>query len=378
MPLNALRTWTDEQTGREVRQLTALSDGALVPYFRMPKHLPGGWMLIHGRHEHGHLLALHPDTAELRPIRIGPPLAYLKHHPADGKAWFLSGREIWAAELPDGGAARLARVPDDVPGSIADITCDGRTVILVEIVEESNLALPTTQDPDYFWTFFARKRHGRIWAWDVASGATTQLVETTEVAFQHIDTSPADPRLVRYCHDMFEATGQRIWTVRTDRPAPRPIRPQAPGEMITHEFWWADPALIAYTYQDRRNDPTLHDLPWAELAPEAVATRLGIAGLDGREVYLSEPLNSYHSHLYVSRDGRHVCGEGTLGHSFAYAAPFSISEPRIELKPLATVHTSYLLFRGQQVNCDFSADARWLLFNDTVDGRLQVLAVRND
>jgi len=372
--MNAIRTWVDEHTGRTVRQLTAMPEGAAVPYFRMPKHLPDGWMLIHARHEGGHLAALHPDTAELRPIRIGPPLAYLKHLPASGRAWFTSGREVWTAFLPDGEAERLARVPDDAPGSIADITCDGRTVILVEIIEEEKLALPIAQDAEYFWRFFARKRHGRIWGWNVASGALTKLVETTDVGFQHIDTSPADPTLVRYCHDMFEATGQRIWTVRTVRPEPRAIRPQAYGEMITHEFWWADPSLIGYTYQDRRDDPTLHDLPWAELAPEAVATRLGIADLEGREVYLSEPLNCYHTHLYVSRDGRAVCGEGTLGHSFAYAAPFSTSEPRIELQPLATIHTPYLLFRGQQVNCDFSADSRWLLFNDTVDGRLQVLA----
>ena len=303
MHVNAVRTWVDEQTGREVRQLTALPEGASVPYFRMPKHLPDGWMLVHARHEHGHLAALHPDTAELRPIHIGPPLGYLKHRPADGQAWFISGREVWTALLPNGNAERLARVPDDAPGSIADITCDGRTVILVEIVEEEKLALPIAQDAEYFWRFFARKRHGRIWAWDVASGALTKLVETIDVGFQHIDASPADPTLVRYCHDMFEATGQRIWSVRTARSEPRPIRRQAPGEMITHEFWWPDPSLIGYTYQDRRGDPTLHDLPWAELAPSAVATRLGIADLEGREVYLSEPLNCYHTHLYVSRDG---------------------------------------------------------------------------
>jgi len=86
--VNAVRTWVDEQTGREVRQLTAMPEGAAVPYFRMPKHLPDGWMLVHARQEGGHLAALYPDTAEIRAVCIGPPLGCLKHRAADGR-WLL-------------------------------------------------------------------------------------------------------------------------------------------------------------------------------------------------------------------------------------------------------------------------------------------------
>jgi len=147
-------------------------------------------------------------------------------------------------------------------------------------------------------------------------------------------------------------------------------------EMITHEFWWPGGRHIGYTYQDRRGDPTLYERPWCEYAP--VATRLGIADLDGREVYLSDPLNCYHSHLFVSPQGDWVCGEGTDGHSFAYAAPFSWKSAAVDLVPMATIHTPYVPFRGQGVETGFSADSRWLIFNDTVEGRRQVCAVKAD
>jgi hypothetical protein len=37
-----MNTWTDENTGRIVCQLTNLPEGARVPYFRWPRDLPDG------------------------------------------------------------------------------------------------------------------------------------------------------------------------------------------------------------------------------------------------------------------------------------------------------------------------------------------------
>ncbi|MGD0091045.1 MAG: hypothetical protein ABSE73_14095 [Planctomycetota bacterium] len=177
---------------------------------------------------------------------------------------------------------------------------------------------------------------------------------------------------MRYCLDMYDAYGQRIWAVRTDGSGQRMIRPQERGEFVTHEFWLGNSDLIGYTYQDRRRDPTLHEKPWGEYSP--CPTHLGFASTEGKERWLSGPLNCYHTHIFVSPDGRWVCGEGTDGHSFVYAAPFSFQERHIEMVALAAVHAPYVPFRGQMVDAGFSADSKWLLFNDTVDGRLQVCA----
>ena len=48
--------------------------------------------------------------------------------------------------------------------------------------------------------------------------------------------------------------------------------------------------------------------------------------------------------------------------------------------PLATIHTAYVPFRGQGVDCNFSADGRWLIYADKLDpeGPHQLFAVEVD
>ena len=53
--INQVRTFTDEQTGREVRQLTDFEHGAHLGYFRMFRQLPDGRMLAWGEHARGML-----------------------------------------------------------------------------------------------------------------------------------------------------------------------------------------------------------------------------------------------------------------------------------------------------------------------------------
>jgi hypothetical protein len=401
--------WDDPRTQRRVWQLTNLKDGARTGYFRLPRNVADRTILIHAD---GGLrmmnvvseepfygvappgagyLKLYRNTPRRRPRFHGGPQARLRQavdwalDPASeplARLWLQRGREIWVAGLfaglPGVSLELAARLPDDVPGAIEDITCDGQTVILLE--HQQDLAkhpLPTTKSVKRFWSFINRPRRGRLCAYHIPTRKTTLLVETDGVCPSHVDCSPGDPTLVRYCLDMYDAYGQRIWTVRTDGSKRRMIRPQERGEFVTHEFWWSDPDLIGYTYQDRRGDRTIEKRPWGEYSP--CPTRLGVARVrDGKEIYLSEPLNCYHSHLFVSPDGKWVCGEGTDGHSFVYAAPFSFKNRRIEMTAYATIHTRYVPFRGQNVDAGFTDDSKWLVFTDTVDGRLQVCACKLD
>lgn len=362
-PRPAVRAWTDENTGRRVRQLT--SGGGGLGYFRFPRHAPGGWMFARLPNQG----LINPQTNEQRPLnqlRGG----YLKLRTPDGVLFTSDARtrEIFATELPDGACERIGQIASEVPGVVADITRDGRTVILLDHHQYENSAYPTpnTKNPADFWHYLKRPRHGRMLAHDLTTGKTTVLYQADDHCPFHVDTSPIDPTLVRFSIDLFEAYNQRVWSVRTDGSELKKIRPQESGELVTHEFWWADGKHVGYTYQDRRSDPTARDLPWAEYSKSR--TRLGIADPSGKEVYLSDPVNHYHTHLYCSFNGKLVSGSGTEHGSFVHAARFDWKSPKIEYVPLATIHTPYVPFRGQGVNCDFSADGRWLLFTDTVQG----------
>lgn len=396
------RTWIDENTGRRVWQLTNSPNGAALGYFRQYRHLPDGRMLINLPGEQGignfggKMAAIDPETGDLEVLEH--PGHYLKLRISDGQVWYLKRppgfelptdlskidrsqwrrgpRDLWTATLPYGEPQLVAQLPEEIARHVSDITCDGQTLILEERHSEQVESPIGSTEVEKMWAHFKRVRNGAVYAYDIASQTRRTLLETQDVTTFHVDTSPVDPGLVRFAHDMLECTGQRMFTTRTDGSDLHPIRVQEFGEMITHEFWWGDPDYIGFTYQDRRGDSTVYELPWSEYSP--VTTHLGVANLAGEEVFLSDPLNSYHSHLYVSRRGDMVCGEGTDGNSFVFAAPFSFENTRVDFAAMATIHTPYNPMSGQNVHSDFSADGKWLLFNDQIDGKTQVCRAQVD
>ena len=377
-------THTDETTGRLIRQLTAVPAGATLAYFRMPRNLPDGRVVIHATHDGGGLMALEAESGDLSPL-AQPPGTLLRLRESDGLAWFWDAgtRELWEQVLPSGEARLVATVPEDVAGGVQDITGDGKTLIgATAECEPSDINDIFSGDYRRMWRWIYRKRSATLWAYNVVSGERTELVALPEHNIQHVDTSPTDPGLLKFAQDGLAVFDQRIHTVRTDGSDWHAIRPQASGEWIHHEFWWPQAAssshgeAIGFKYMDRRGDATLHEQPWGEYAPRPL--QLGIANLRGEQVYLSDPLDHYHSHLNVSADARIVTGEGTHDHSFACAGLFDLKTTRLKLEPLATIHTPYVPAAAQGVECHISPDSKWLLYNDTCDGVKQVCAVALD
>ncbi len=378
--IQAGRIFIDENTRRRIRRLTDFKNGARLPYFRLPRLLPDGRILAHVNPPGARLLAVDPASGDVEQLPGDGWL--LKFRERDGRAWFLrrpeaagrrgqqspgAGVELWQVDLPHGRPEFVGAIPPELPGHVEDLTCDGQYAIACQREEnQEKYPVPITRDVRSLRRYFRRPRRGALWVYHLATGKIEKILETAGLCPSHLDASPKDPTLLRYCHDMPESCGQRIWTIRINGRERRPIRRQQPGELVTHEFWWADPDFIGYTYQDRRQDPTLAVHHWAEYA--LADTRLGIADLAGREVYLSDPLNSYHSHLYRSPDGKFVSGEGTDGNNFIYVARFSRRTTRLAMRALATIHTPYVPFRGQRVNGSFSADGRWMAYADQRDG----------
>jgi hypothetical protein len=369
------RTFTDENTGRMVRQLTDFPGAANNGYFRFSRYLPDGRMLAWYRDEEWRAMLMDPNSGSIQLRPDIPTLLRLRER--DGRAWFLRGGKpggleshlpverlaVWQADLPDGIAQRLCELPEDLPGTVVDITCDGESLIVVDNRQDMEpFKGKSLGDPEVLDRYLRRPRSGTMYCYAPGTGTCRKVHHLDGMCFMHVDTSPVDPGLIRFAQDMTETHGQRIWTVRRDGGDLHPIRPQAFGEVVTHEFWWSDPNLIGYTYQDRRDDPTIEFQHCAEYA--RVPTRFGLANLAGQEIFLSDPLNSYHTHILVSRDGRLLSGEGTDGNSFVFAAPFDPGNPKVDFVPLATIHTPYIPFRGQHVECAFSSDGQWLIYGD--------------
>ena len=377
----SLRTFADRNTGRTIRQLTDLPTGGFVGYFRHPRHVPGGFILIETGHPAYSFALLHPDSGDLRPLH--GIHHYLKLSTATGILYFLTydrttgqPKSVNSIQLPDGKATLVADLPEKLPGRINDITCDGRHLILSLGINDAPSPLPTSLNVSDFWQYILRPRHGAMWTHDLHTNKTTLVLETTGVTPFHQDTHYTDPTLFRYALDNWEGDHQRVFSMRVDGSDIRPLPPQKRGELVTHEWWWPGGKLMGFTFQDRRNDPSAYLKPWCEYAE--CPTQLGVCDLNGKITYLSDPVNHYHTHLYTSQDGNYLVGEGTDGHSFAYAAKFSFNSTKIDYIPLATIDTPYVPFRGQQVHTELSADNRWLLFNNLVGSHHQVFAVEVD
>src|SRR6185436_12901042 len=94
--------WVDEQTGREVRQLTNFPEGAGMTYFRLARHLPDGRMLAWTRHECGNLLALDPESGTVEHFAGNTEKHSLRLRSSDGRIWSFRalGRELWAVDYP--------------------------------------------------------------------------------------------------------------------------------------------------------------------------------------------------------------------------------------------------------------------------------------
>jgi hypothetical protein len=388
----------DENTGREVRQITSLPYGARTLYFRTQRLLPDGRMIgaYHADDtppfHHNDILVFDPESGDVEfpKRRVGSFLKLLD----DGRGIFCTKgekREIWAMPLPNGEPELIGCIPEEVPGNIHtsgqlhNLTCDGETVILVDykLLQPADSVKKTADvlknmsnadDVGAFWRHIYRPRTGDIYAYNLKKQTLTRCVHLDGYSIQHTDPSPVDPTLMKFAQDGLAVFDQRIWAVRTDGSGLMKIRPQQKGEWVHHEFWWPGGQFIGYKYVDRRSDPTIHELPWGELAPRPL--QLGIADLTGREVYLSDPLCCYQSHLQVSRKGDMISGEGTLNNCFVHAGPFSWSDCKIDLQRLATIHTPYRLSMAQSVEAGFSADSRWMVYTDKVGEHFQIHAVK--
>lgn len=372
-----MREWIDANTGRTVRQLTDHPAGAGVGYFRWPRRLPADKFLAMVFDEQRTPLTIDIATGQASPLEL-PPCHLIKLEEKTGTLWYRTRGDLalWKVTLPDGAPQYVTDIPAGWEGRDLFITCDGKTGVgyFPEVDPDNVVPPPATPDLDLLLAFFNRPRWGSLKAFDLQSGEEKILVETQGVTPIHGDVSPTDPTLLKFAHDNYDAICQRIWTVRTDGSELRKIRPQEYGELVTHEFWWPDGQLIAYKYQDRRKDETLMTLPWAEYSP--IPTQFGLSNLQGEEIYLSDPINHYHTHINVSPDASRLSGEGTENNCFVYAANFSQQSTKIDFIRQATINTPYAPFRGQFVDASYSADGEWIVYNDTVGDKMQVCAVK--
>lgn len=161
------------------------------------------------------------DPESERIIKLAIPPAYslvrvCRHEPTIWLTDSATHRSVFRYAIASSNIYHLLDVSCNVAGRIADISHDGSRVCVIHNEQGVKHAIPTVRDAPTLWRYLHRPRRGWMSAIDSRSGRFTPLLSTESVCIDHVEFHPTDPTPIRYCHDVYEAHGQRMWSVRTD------------------------------------------------------------------------------------------------------------------------------------------------------------------
>lgn len=335
------RTFTVEQTGVEVRQLTHYKGHSYHLYFTNPGWYDGGRRLLFGsdRCNRTNLYSVELASGEitqLTDLEQPAPMKLSFHgasvNPRRDEAYFWHNRELVALDLRTREERRLYRAPDGFVTGITNVTADGR-FICTGLVEDLSGRFRVDLEHGYvgFHEYWAAHPLSRVLRVDAASGAA-------EVAFEerswvgHINTSPTQPHLMTYCHEgPWHKVDHRIWGLDLSTGRSWQIRPGQPGERVGHEYWFADGEQIGYhgvgadgvpIYGSIRYDNTGQvEAPFPHGSTHFHSNDLGLIVGDGSR-------EAPHLMLWRFRDGRFEGPRAALAHRGSFQAQVLHVHPR--------------------------------------------------
>ncbi|RPJ49902.1 MAG: oligogalacturonide lyase, partial [Chloroflexi bacterium] len=78
-------------------------------------------------------------------------------------------------------------------------------------------------------------------------GSGSQVVFEEQYWIGHVNTSPTQPHLLTFCHEgPWNRVDSRIWGLDASTGQVWKIRPPEAGEIVGHEYWYADGLRIGY------------------------------------------------------------------------------------------------------------------------------------
>jgi oligogalacturonide lyase len=250
-------TFADLQTGVKVRQLTAHKGHSHHLYFTNPGWYGGGRKLLFGsdRGNRTNLFGIDLESGEITQLTDmdqPPPPAetsflFASKNPRRDEVYFWQGRDLLALDLDALEERLLYRAPDGFMTNMTNVTADGRYVCTA-FFEDLSGRFPVDLLHGYvgfseYWEAMPLSRIVRI---DTGRGGGETVFEE-RYWIGHVNTSPALPHILTFCHEgPWHRVDQRIWGLDMATGRAWKIRPAGPGEVVGHEYWFADGQRIGY------------------------------------------------------------------------------------------------------------------------------------
>lgn len=277
--------YTDEKTGIRMFKLTPGEHDDQVIYQTHPMWTQGMTHLLFTSNRSGNgraLCLLDMATGEVRPLPVpsGAPATMTWY---DNALYFIADENLHRIDVVK---AFNGNVDATSVGTIAP--------------ECLQLQGGITADATRHHILYGGKLRGEmqwgIFAMDTTTGEN-QLLAQTSFPIGHLQSHPAKPRLLMFCHETGGDAPQRIWYWSADINKAAPLYKETYDEWVTHEVWWYGDRFLftLWPYDEPRTR-----------APHGIAMAYVSSGPDGTmEVIAQYP--AWHTH--GSPDGKYVLGD---------------------------------------------------------------------
>ena len=250
-------TYRDRLSGVTVEQLTSYRGHSHHLYFTNPGWYDGGRKLLiaSDRSNRSNLYGVDLANGEVEqltdvePVPLPREVEFLRacRNPAREEVVFWHDLDLMVLDLASHRTRALHRIDPCWCVSMTNCSADGRWVYYGSWQDQSGkFEVDLLRGYVGFRETWAEKPLSRIERVELATGRH-EVVFEERYWIGHVNTSPTDPDLLTFCHEgPGDVIDNRIWVLRLSTGKAWKLRPCAAGEMVGHEYWFADGRRIGY------------------------------------------------------------------------------------------------------------------------------------
>ena len=240
--------FTDPDTGAAVVRYTGWRGNSNHLYFTNNSFYDGGRRIVFmsDRENAQNLYSLDLESGEIEQLTELPqppyPMGYGLHEsfvdPVRDACCFFVDRTMMRLDLRTRAMQAIYEMPPSFRHHILSVSADGRyvyTSIFAEVPGARTLQEISVAHP-----------RSRIVQID-ADGGGARTIWEEDAFLAHVNASPTDPDLLTFCHEgAWDRVDHRLWLLDLRVGTPRKLHPCGEGEVIGHEYWYADGRRIGY------------------------------------------------------------------------------------------------------------------------------------